>query len=219
MTCLSANAATTLLLLRHGEIPQAAPSRFVGQRDLPLTERGQAQAQAWSRHLAALPLASAWCSDLVRCRHTAALALAGAPLAATTLPALREIHLGGWEGLTVDEVRQRFPGEHEKRGADLAHTIPSGGESFAQAQHRFWDALTHIARQGPGLALVVAHGGVIRAALCRLLGLRLDSLFRLGQDYCGLNIVTFPAPGDAHVRAMNLAPIDAAGMLEELRTG
>jgi len=211
------NAATTLLLLRHGEIPQATPSRFVGQRDLPLTERGQAQAQAWSQHMAALPLTSAWCSDLLRCRHTAALALAHSPLAATALPALREIHLGGWEGLTADEVRQRFPGEHERRGADLTHTIPSGGESFAQAQQRFWDALTLIASQGPGLALVVAHGGVIRAALCRSLGLRLDSLFRLGQDYCGLNIVALPTPGDARVQAMNLAPVDAAGMLEGLK--
>lgn len=217
MTSRNASAATTLLLLRHGEIPQAAPTRFVGQRDLPLTERGQAQAQAWNRHFTALPLTSAWCSDLVRCRDTAALALARSPLAATALPALREIHLGGWEGLTTEEVRQRFPGEHERRGADLAHAIPSGGESFAQAQQRFWDALKHIASQGPGLALVVAHGGVIRAALCRILGLRLDSLFRLGQDYCGLNVVAFPTPGEANVQAMNLAPGDAMGMLEELR--
>lgn len=208
---------STLLLLRHGEIPQASPTRFVGQRDLPLTERGRAQAKAWNKHLAALPLTSAWCSDLVRCRHTAALALAHSGITATALPALREIHLGGWEGLTTDEVRQRFPGEHERRGADLAHTIPCGGESFAQAQHRFWDALQHIASQGPGLALVVAHGGVIRAALCRALGLRLDSLFRLGQDYCGLNILRLPAHGEARVLAMNLAPGDAAGMLAEMK--
>jgi len=212
----SASTGTTLLLLRHGEITQATPTRFVGQRDLPLTERGQAQAQAWSKHLAALPLASAWCSDLIRCRDTAALALAHSPLAATALPALREIHLGGWEGLTADEVRQRFPEEHERRGLDLANTIPSGGESFAQAQGRFCDALHHIAAQGPGLALVVAHGGVIRAALCRVLGLRLDSLFRLGQDYCGLNILHVGAHGETSAQAMNLAPGDAAGMLEEL---
>jgi len=114
-------------------------------------------------------------------------------------------------------VRQRFPGEHERRGADLTHTRPSGGESFGQAQERFWGALQHITSQGSGLALAVAHGGVIRAALCRILGLRLDSLFRLGQDYCGLNILHFPAHGEARVLAMNLAPGDAAGMLAEMK--
>ncbi len=210
----------TLLLLRHGEIVQHAPTRFVGQRDLPLTPHGRAQAQAWSQPFAALPLASACCSDLSRCRDTAALALSQTGLVATALPALREIHLGGWEGLTREEVRQRFPGEHERRGADLAHAAPSGGESFAQAQERFWRALEHIAAQtrntASGAALVVAHGGVIRTALCRALGLRLDSLLRLGQDYCGLNILRLPEQGEPQVLALNLAPVDARELLEEL---
>lgn len=207
----------TLLLLRHGEITQAAPTRFVGQRDLPLTPRGRAQAQAWSTLLARLPLAGAWCSDLSRCRDTAALALSLSNMPATALPALREIHLGGWEGLTQDEVRQRFPGEHERRGLDLANTIPCGGESFGQAQQRFLEALRHICAQASALpagpVLVVAHGGVIRAALCHILGLRLDSLFRLGQDYCGLNILHATPHGAAELHAMNLAPADAAAML------
>ena len=217
-------ASLTLLLLRHGEITQAAPTRFVGQRDLPLTPRGRAQARAWSTLFARLPLAGAWCSDLSRCRETAALALAETVIAPIALPALREIHLGGWEGLTKDEVQQRFPGEFEQRGLDLAHTIPSGGESFAQAQRRFLAALQHIRTQAStqasaGPVLVVAHGGVIRAALCHILGLRLDSLFRLGQDYCGLNILHTTPHGATELHAMNLAPGDAAGMLEGMLGG
>lgn len=217
-------ASRTLLLLRHGEITQAAPTRFVGQRDLPLTPRGRAQALAWSALFARLPLAGAWCSDLSRCRETAALALAETGIAPIALPALREIHLGGWEGLTKDEVQQRFPGEFEQRGLDLANTIPSGGESFAQAQRRFLTALQHIhaltsaqSAQSAGPVLIVAHGGVIRAALCHILGLRLDSLFRLGQDYCGLNILHTTPHGAMELRAMNLTPGDAAEMLEGMR--
>lgn len=206
----------TLLLLRHGEIPQQSPARFVGQQDLPLTERGCRQALAWASLLAAAPLASAHCSDLSRCRDTAALALSGTRLRATPLPGLREIRLGVWEGLTVQEVRERFPGEHERRGADLATVAPMGGESFLRAQDRFWSALAGIAALGPGLRLVVAHGGVIRTALCRALGLRLDSLFRLGQDYCGLNILDFPPHGPPRPLAMNLAPADAHDALAGL---
>ena len=61
----------TILLLRHGEIVQSAPRRFVGQRDLPLTATGRRQAEAWAPVLAGLKLRGAWCSDLSRARDTA----------------------------------------------------------------------------------------------------------------------------------------------------
>lgn len=63
---------------------------------------------------------------------------------------------------------------------------------------------------------MVAHGGVIRTALCHILGLRLDSLLRLGQDYCGLNILHTTPHGATKLHAMNLAPGDAEGMLQEM---
>ncbi len=34
--------------------------------------------------------------------------------------------LGQWYGLGKDAVRARFPGQHEARGADLAHCRPPG---------------------------------------------------------------------------------------------
>lgn len=186
---------TTVLLLRHGEIPQSCPRRFVGQSDLPLTDLGRRQASQWAEALSAVPLAGAWCSSLSRCRDTAELALAGQPLRATPLDDLREINLGRWEGLSEDEVRQRFPGEFERRGADLANAAPDGGESFAQAQNRAWGALDGILAHTDGsqgsVVLVVAHAGINRSLLCRALGLPLERLFSLGQDYGCLTVLRF----------------------------
>ncbi len=204
----------TVLLLRHGEIEQAQPRRFVGQRDLPLTERGREQARAWSPVLAKLPLAGAWCSDLSRCRETAELALAKSGVSATPLPGLREISLGRWEGLTTDEVRQRFCGEFERRGANLAQVAPAGGESFSQAQDRVWTALTGILTGRTGMLLVVAHAGVNRAILCRILGVPLNNLFQLGQDYCTMNILEFPLHAPARLVSLNLPVNGASGGLE-----
>lgn len=204
----------TVLLLRHGEIEQAEPRRFVGQRDLPLTERGREQARGWSPVLAQLPLAGAWCSDLSRCRATAELALAGSGLSAKALPDLREISLGQWEGLTAEEVRQRFPGEFERRGADLADVAPAGGESFRQAQERGWAALNGILTGRTGLLLVVAHAGINRALLCRILGMPLGNLFQLGQDYGSMNIVQFPLHAPARLMSLNLPTNGVSGWLE-----
>lgn len=201
--------ALALLLLRHGEIAQEEPRRYVGRRDLPLTEAGRAQAAAWAPVLAGVPFCGAWCSDLLRCRETAALALSGSGLAAAPLPGLRELDLGAWQGLSEAEVRERFPGEFERRGADLANVAPAGGESFRHAQERF-DAALRAAlsgvRPGAGVALVVAHAGVNRAYLCRVLGLPLSEVFRLGQDYGCLNVLELPASGPARLLALNLPP-------------
>lgn len=194
-----------LYLMRHGAIIQQKPRRFIGQTDFPLTEAGRAQAKLWREPLAGVEFAAAVSSDLSRCLETAALVLGGRDIAVRPEPRLREINLGSWEGLTVDAVKERFPGAYERRGNDLTGFCPEGGESFADVQGRAVAAVSELAAI-PGNVLVVAHGGVNRTVLCHALGLDLTHLFRLGQDYCRLNILD--VAGDAwRVDAVNAAPV------------
>jgi broad specificity phosphatase PhoE len=175
-----------IYLLRHGEITQSSPRRFVGCRDLPLTERGRTQAAWWGRRLRGVDLQAVYSSPLARCRDSARLAAPGRNIAVEAQ--WREISLGAWEGLSVDEVRERFPEEYEARGADLAGHRPQGGESFAEVAARVAPLLEELAT-GPAPVLVVAHSGVIRAGLCGLLGLPLGHLLRLELDYAGMCLV------------------------------
>lgn len=202
----------TILLLRHGEILQVTPRRFIGQRDLPLTEHGRRQASQWAEALAGVPITSAWCSSLARCRETATLVLAGQNVQATPLDALREISLGSWEGLTEDEVRELFPGQFERRGADMANVAPEGGESFAQAQERAWTALAEILSQTEGISLVVAHAGINRSIISGVLSLPLKRLFSLGQNYAAMNILSFDSNANARLVALNLPPVPAGAL-------
>lgn len=206
----------TLILLRHGALPQAEPRRFVGQRDLPLSAQGLSQAAAWRDALADVRLDGAWCSSLSRCRAMADVILDGRSPAAISSDALREVSLGRWEGLSVDEVRSRFPGEYERRGADLTNVAPADGESFAQAQARAWDAIERIMAHTEGTALVVAHGGVNRAIICRVLGMPLHRLFSLDQDYAAMNLIEFPAAKPPRLRTLNLPPESARPFLAVL---
>jgi len=197
--------------MRHGQVDQVTPRRFLGQRDVPLDAEGERQAEAVGR---ALPrfvprsLDAAFCSDLVRARETARRVLAHCaqaqwakapdaaggreggdrPLAAAPTPLLREIALGQWEGLTVAEVCDRFPGQYEGRGADVAGYRPDGGESFADVQAR---AVRFLASLAPltGTVLAVAHGGFNRALLCHVTGRALADLFSIPQDYCCVNVL------------------------------
>lgn len=218
-------------LFRHGELPQVSPRRFVGQSDIALSDEGRRQAGYWAAALARVPFALAVSSDLSRCLETARIMLAGRGLPLRQEPRLREIALGAWEGLTVAGVRERFPGQYEARGGDLAGFRPAGGESFADVQARAGAALAALVSEvgGDGEAgeadaaledrdgawtevLAVAHGGVNRTLLCGLLGMPLANLFRLGQDYACLNLLEF-TNGGLVVRGVNIRPGSAFGQL------
>lgn len=200
----------TLYLMRHGQTAPETPWRFLGQRDAALSGAGRAQAAAWRDTLRDVDFAGAWCSDLARCRDTAGIVLEGRDLTATPVPGLREISLGEWDGLTVAEVKSRYPGLYEARGANIAEFRPPGGESFSDLAERAWTFLTdeifsfRSPKQVANL-LVLAHAGVNRVLLCKLLGMSLSRVFSLGQDPCCLNIVSF-GPGGPYLTLLNGQP-------------
>ncbi len=182
----------TLYLLRHGALLPNPERRFIGQRDVPLSGRGRRQALFWRRELASVPFQAAWTSDLPRCLEMASLILQGRPLAAEPEPAFREIALGSWDGLTMQEVEARFPGAAAERGGDFWHYVPRGGESFAMLARRVLAALLRRLEALPpaGTALLVAHAGVNRIVLMRYLALGMEDFFSLPQPYGACTVLS-----------------------------
>ena len=176
-------------LLRHGEIECAVQKRFIGKTDMPLSDTGVKQALWWRDALEPVAIEGIYCSDLVRSRHTAEIVAQKQTSPLTVLPELREIGLGEWDGLTVDEVKTAFPGEWEKRGQNIDGYRPSGGESFSDLAFRALPAFDQIMNKGRETVLIVGHAGVNRVILCEVLGMSLRHLFRLRQDYGALNII------------------------------
>jgi probable phosphoglycerate mutase len=150
-------ATDRLFLVRHGESTYNAEGRLQGQADPPLTPRGRAEAET----LAGLLDGRVICSDLVRARETAALL--GHPDPPTD-PRLREIDVGEWEGRMLAE----FPSGPEPswRGGPL---VPPGGEAWPELVARVAGVMEELLETG-GSWLVVAHGGVVRAAVTYLTG-------------------------------------------------
>ncbi|MBI5896369.1 MAG: histidine phosphatase family protein, partial [Desulfobacterales bacterium] len=90
----------------------------------------------------------------------------------------------------------------ERRGRDLEGYRPPGGESFGDLRSRVVPAFERIIAQATANILIVGHAGVNRVILCHLLGMPLAHLFRLGQDYAGLNIIE-PHAAECRVLAIN----------------
>ncbi|MDR2549050.1 MAG: histidine phosphatase family protein [Desulfobulbus sp.] len=198
-----------IYLLRHGAVDTSSPRRFLGRTDLPLNLDGVRQAQALGGQLRHVPFAEAVASPLQRAVQTAAL-VSGRPEAAIRmLDALAEIDLGQWEGRTVAEVRQSFPGLYERRGLDLEHVRPPGGESFGDLADRVCPALFALVWQTAGPLLVVAHAGVNRVVLSRLLGRPLRQALAIPQDYGAVNILRAGEQGIEVVAVNLLGPLPA----------
>jgi broad specificity phosphatase PhoE len=152
-----------ILLARHGQsVDNGPPQRFSGSLDAPLTARGREQAHALARAAAGLGIAAVWTSQLIRARETAQLVAEALGLAPRVDNRLAESHRGRWEGRLVIDIEREEPAAWAAwRRAGAGFRFP-GGESLVEHQRRALAALADI-REGPLPALVVCHGGTIRA--------------------------------------------------------
>jgi probable phosphoglycerate mutase len=197
-----------IYLLRHGEPDLAGERRFVGQADPPLNEKGLEQARFWRRELLKEEFDLICCSDLIRSHQMAKIIAGDKSERITVMRQLREIDLGAWDGLLMAEVRERYPLEWKRRGADLAGYRPPGGESFADLQGRVIPLFDELVANTSGHVLVIGHAGVHRVVLCHILGIPLNNLFRLAQDYGHLSIVDCSRKPPRLI-ALNIGPTDS----------
>jgi broad specificity phosphatase PhoE len=176
-----------LVLWRHGRSEWNATGRFQGQLDPPLDETGPNQAALAAPHLVATGLPPeetvVASSDLSRAAETAATltALLGVPLRLDTR--LREHGMGSWEGLTRDEVADRYPEQY----ADWLAGRPvrgRGGEDPSEVAERALAALADL--PSAPVAVIVTHGGTAGRLVERLLGLGPEHRRLLGPlSNCG----------------------------------
>lgn len=137
-------------------------------------------------------LDAVYCSDLSRAVKSAEIIAEPHGLVPVKMPALRERSFGVWEGMTFSEIKERFPGEFEAWADNpMAHS-PVGGESTLEVKERVVKALNEILNRHIGDTIaVVAHGGVNRILICDILGMPLENIFRIEQDYGAVNVIEF----------------------------
>jgi alpha-ribazole phosphatase len=197
---------TLIYLVRHGDVGLGEHRRFIGHLDLPLSPLGERQAAAQAERLRRTRLAAVVASDLARARRTGELIAAPHRLPLTLLPALREMSMGQWEGLTAEEISAREPAAFASWMARIDEFPFPGGESLGDLAARAWPAFIAVAAAYPDAAVaVVAHGGTNRVLICQALGLPLKRVLALGQDYGALSVLAH-VDGGWRLQRLNEAP-------------
>jgi broad specificity phosphatase PhoE len=100
-----------LILVRHGETDLTREARLQGSTDLPLNQVGMTQARVLTEALRQGSIDFLVSSPLLRAAETAQIIAFAAPAhpALRIEPLIKEVGLGAWEGLTLDEVRRKYP--------------------------------------------------------------------------------------------------------------
>lgn len=245
---------TTLFLVRHGEIEGGEVKRYKGSMDVPLSEKGIEQmkqaakfiydtekrrrGESESYNLTVSPchrvtvsgLMAVYCSPLSRALRSAEIIAEPHGLKPGVMPDLRERSFGIWEGMSFDEIREKYPEEFDAWAGNPLKFSPIEGESTLEVRDRVINVLDgilgnhredrHSSAQEKGSRVqgfkdssgkindlpapsnsgplesfqsvaIVAHGGVNRVILCHLLGIPLENIFRIEQDYAAVNIIEF----------------------------
>ena len=184
---------TELWLVRHGETGWNRLHRFMGQQDIPLNAEGLRQAAELADALRGQHFDAIFSSDLSRARQTAEV-LAGAMRLPRCLDVrLREVHLGEWQGLTHADIQARFPAQWAERYADPLNFRPPGGETVAEMAARAFPAVDEIAAACPdSRVLLVSHGILLAALLCRARKLPLKEIYAQELDNAKPEIIFWP---------------------------
>lgn len=180
-------------LIRHGQVAGYERFPVYGHTDVDLTEVGILQMKQMAERLRFTELKAIYSSDLIRSATSARLIARHHDVPLYFLPELREMKFGDWEGLTLTDIRTRFPAELQKRQDDLMnYRAPGNGESIADLAARIEGVFDRIRAEQQGSTIVItAHGAVNRVILCRALGLDLARMFTIHQAYGCLNIIDY----------------------------
>jgi len=165
-------SARRLVLWRHGQTLWNADNRHQGQIDIPLNDVGREQARHAAQTLVAMKPTHVIASDLERALETGQILADLAGIKLSTDERLRETFAGEWQGMTRDEIVAKYPEDYAAWGGD-SEIRPGGGETRWEVSQRVVTAIEDALLNIPdgGTLVVASHGGALRSALGRLLGL------------------------------------------------
>lgn len=200
---------TRIWLLRHGEPDESVRRLCYGSLDVGLSDAGRQQMLRAARELVGEPVAAIYSSPRLRAVESARMLRDGLRQNGSEIcvvPDFREIDFGDFEGMAYDDIAARYPDLYRQwMEASTAVQFP-GGESFATMRLRVLRGFDAVLGAHAGeTAVVVSHGGAIRAIVARALGMAGEDIFHLAQDHGAINRIDL-VDGFAVVGLLNRCP-------------
>lgn len=199
-----------LILVRHGETDWNKQGRYLGNTDLPLSEKGLKQAAELASFVRICDPACLYSSDLIRARHTASGIEKSLSLSSSCVVdrRLREINFGSWEGKTYAELSSREKALSDDWFTDPGSITVPEGEPWREFQNRVLSFVQEIiAIHQEGKIIVVSHGGPIKIIIAHFLGIASSKISRLHISPASISIVDiYGEAGEGFLKLLNWSP-------------
>ena len=172
-----------LILVRHGETEVNKLGRIQGVGQAPLNELGLKQAAAAAMALAEETPFKLYVSPLKRAVQTAKAITDQTGIPVVVEHGLIEMDVGEFDGLSGQQLRERFPEVMRSWDEDAFKTVMPGGESLSTVRDRAWSTVKRLADLHDDETVVaVTHNFTIQMILCTALGMPPNNFRRLRVD-------------------------------------
>lgn len=180
-----------IYLIRHGRTQWNKEEVFRGQADIPLDELGRRQAAAIGETLKGKGIRAMITSPLKRAVETATIAkCALTDIKIIEDPRLTDVNFGEWQGLTLGEVKTRYPQLYKTWATNPGDVTFPGGDSLKQVAQRCWSVLMEVSLNDHVQPVALfTHRVVNKILLIQALGAGFGAFWKVRQDTACINLL------------------------------
>jgi broad specificity phosphatase PhoE len=183
---------TKVYVVRHGQTAWNLEEVFRGRMDIPLDETGKKEVHLAGEALKDETLHAIYSSPLSRSMETAENIAKFQDISVTPLESIIDISYGEWEGVSLVEVRKKYPDLYDLWLKEPHNITFPGGESLEQVRVRTRNAIDDLLEKhkNENIALV-AHRVPNKVICCNLIGIDNSNFWRIQQDTASTNLFVY----------------------------
>jgi broad specificity phosphatase PhoE len=179
---------TTLFLVRHGRTGWNKEQIFRGTKDVPLDAVGREEALMVGERLKGERIRAVFSSPLARAAETAEAIARFHNVEVQVLAGLTDLNFGEWEGMSLQEVKKKYPDLYQQWLQAPHQVVFPGGEGLDAVRSRAMKVVEGIIERHPQETVaLVSHRVVLKVVICALLGLDNSRFWNIGQDTTAVN--------------------------------
>ncbi len=183
---------TKLFLIRHGQSEWNKRNMIQGQTNTMLTDLGKEQAFSLGKRLLKEDIDIIYTSDLLRAYTTAKIIANTIHKPLVSSEFIREINFGPWEGLSFEEIKEKYSEEYFTWLKEPDKLNINGAETLQIVQNRALKYIDYIIRENKDKNIaIVSHGAILKTIILGLLDINLSHYKNISLNNVSLIIIEF----------------------------